>query len=70
MFKRWRHQKYIDEKEDRMKEAERLEAELLDRERSRHNRKINEHGMRRLLLQVEGLVLERRELPRDEFPGY
>nr|CAD2172576.1 unnamed protein product [Meloidogyne enterolobii] len=46
-----------------------LEAELAERELSRHNRKINEQEMLRLRLQVEGLVLERREPPREEFPA-
>ncbi|CAK5088918.1 unnamed protein product [Meloidogyne enterolobii] len=64
----WRSQRYIDEKENRLRAVKELEAELAERELSRHNRKINEQEMLRLRLQVEGLVLERREPPREEFP--
>ena len=66
----WRSQRYNDEKENRLRAVKELEAELAERELSRHNRKFNEQEMLRLRLQVEGLVLERREPPREEFPGF
>uniref|UniRef100_A0A914IDI0 Ubiquitin-like protease family profile domain-containing protein n=1 Tax=Globodera rostochiensis TaxID=31243 RepID=A0A914IDI0_GLORO len=64
----WRGKKYNDEQEDRKKEAQRLEKEVRLREKSRHNRELIEEEDRRVRLQLEGLVLERRVPPKEEFP--
>ncbi|KAL7074754.1 hypothetical protein ACQ4LE_006116 [Meloidogyne hapla] len=68
MQQQWRCRKYNDEKVNRRRVVKELEAELAGRELSRHNRKIDEQEMLRMRLQLEGLRLERRVPPREEFP--
>lgn len=68
-FRHWRETKYNDEKVTRIKEARELERDLLLRQRSRYNRALTEEEDRRVRLTLEGLVLERRVPPREEFPG-
>jgi hypothetical protein len=66
---KWREQKRKDEKEQRIKKVKQLEEELKIRERSRHIRTIEGEEDRRLRFQLEGIRLERRIPPREEFPG-
>ncbi|KAL3088575.1 hypothetical protein niasHT_023193 [Heterodera trifolii] len=64
----WRGKRFNEEIENRKKEAQSLEKELRLREKSRHNRELTEEENRRVRLQLEGLVLERRVPPKEEFP--
>ena len=67
--KQWRDQKYKDEKDMRQKQIRLLQLEKQDREKARHNRELDEEEHRRIRLRLEGLVLERKVPPREEFPG-
>jgi hypothetical protein len=67
--RKWREMKYKDEQEQRHREAQLLQKELRVRQLSRHNREIQDEEQRRVRLGLEGLVLERRLPPREEFPG-
>lgn len=65
----WRKQKYLDESQQRSSEIRELEQEALDRSTARHNRMIYSEEYRRLRLQMEGLILEKPEPKKDDFPG-
>lgn len=69
ILREWGAKKFHDERAQRLREAAELEREIRLREQARHNRVMEDEERRRMLLGLEGLVLERRVPPKEEFPG-